>query len=83
MLLFDSGGEEDGVWYMAVASGQAGLVLAGPVFMGHFWNCACTDNEILALAQLHRAVTRARTTPATGSITDSTARYPRNAISSN
>ena len=58
---------------MAVASGQAGPVLAGPVFMGHFWNCACAGNEILALEQLHRAVTRACTMPATGIISNSTA----------
>ena len=32
-------------------------------FQGHFWNCACADNENFALAQLHRAITRARTTP--------------------
>ena len=32
-------------------------------FYGHFWNCACADNESFALAQLHWAITRARTTP--------------------
>ena len=32
-------------------------------FYDHFWNCACADNEIFALVQLHRAITHARTTP--------------------
>ena len=32
-------------------------------FYRHFWNCACADNEIFALAQLHQAITSARTTP--------------------
>ena len=46
---------------MAVASSLAGPVLAGPVLYGHFWNCACADNEIFALA--HWAITHAHTTP--------------------
>ena len=44
-----------------VASGLAVLVLAS--FYGHFWNCACADNKIFAIAQLHRAITHACTKP--------------------
>ena len=47
---------------MVIASGLAGPVLAGLVFAS-FWNYACADNKIFALVQLHRAITRARTTP--------------------
>ena len=32
-------------------------------FYVNFWKCACADNEIFALAQLQRAITRACTTP--------------------
>ena len=39
-------------------SGQAGPVLAGPVFTVLL---ACTDNKMFALALLHQAITHART----------------------
>ena len=44
-------------------------------FNGHFWNCACADNEVFALVQLHRAITHARTTPWLQQL--DVTRYPR------
>ena len=32
--------------HMAVASGQVGLVLAGPVFNDHFHACACAGDQL-------------------------------------